>query len=411
MSLCADRNQGKRHPLILTLIVSSTVLGIAGTDLVLPAVPSLPALLGGSLAQAQLVLAFFTAGAACGLVFFGELGSRLDQRLLLVASLLAYGAISALCCLSTSLPALIGLRFLQGAAGAAAAVFAPGIVRALYGDTGAVSALGLLGSVEALTPALAPIAGLWLLEAFGWRTSFALLAALAMTLALIVWCARARLPTATNRRELGRDWQAGSKQGAGGNRAPGGYARLLREGPFMSQALSQAFTLAGLLVFVFGAPTVITLALHGKLTNFVVMQICGITLFIIAANVTGALSRRCGAPAMIMGGTLLSALGGVLMLIYAIAGGSNVLWVTVIFLPLNMGLGLRGPPGFHAALMATGGDDSRGSAIILVSILLITAVGTAAVAPFIARGLVSIAAPAAIFSIAAVLALASTRSV
>lgn len=390
---------GKRHPLILTLIVSSTVLSIAGTDLVLPAVPSLPAVLGGSAAQAQFVLAAFTAGAAGGLLVFGELGARLDQRCLLAASLLAYGAISALCCWSASLQELIWLRFLQGAAGAAAAVYAPGILRALYGDARAVSALGLLGSVESLTPALAPIAGLWLLEAFGWRTSFALLALLALTLALIVWCSRSLLPAVTSRRE------------PGGQSEVGGYGRLLLRWSFMSQALSQAFTLAALLVFVFGAPTVITMTLHGKLQNFVIMQMCGITLFVMAANMTGALSRRFGGKTVILGGTLLSALGGVLMFIYALAGGSDVVAVTWIFLPLNMGLGLRGPPGFHAALVAAAGDDARGSAIILVSILLATAAGTAGVAPFISLGLVSIAAPAAIFSIAAVLAFASTRAV
>jgi MFS family permease len=99
-----------RHPLILALIVSCTVLSIAGTDLVLPAVPSLPVLLGGSPEEAQYVLAAFTAGAAGGLLLFGELGARLDQRLLLVASLLAFGTISALCCLSSSLHELIWLR-------------------------------------------------------------------------------------------------------------------------------------------------------------------------------------------------------------------------------------------------------------------------------------------------------------
>jgi MFS transporter, DHA1 family, multidrug resistance protein len=378
-----------RHPLILLLIVSSTVLGIAGTDLVLPAVPSLPALLGGSPEQSQFVLAAFTAGAAAGLLLFGELGARLDQRLLLVGSLLVYGTISGFCCLSSSIYQLIWLRFVQGAAGVAAAVFAPGILRALYGDARAVSALGLLSSVESLTPALAPIAGLWLLEVCGWKSSFALLAALAAALALLVWLARARLPAVTSRRELG------------------GYGRLLRQWPFLRQALSQAFTLAALLVFVFGAPTVITTALHGKLQNFIVMQISGITLFIVAANLTGRLSSRFGGKGLIMAGTLLSAAGGVIMFIYAIAGGQNIVLMTMIFLPLNMGLGLRGPPGFHAALVASGGDDARGAAVILVAILLSTAAGTAAAAPFIVHGLVSIAAPAAIFSVAALLTLAA----
>jgi MFS family permease len=374
----------------LLLVVSSTVLGIAGTDLVLPAVPSLPRLLGGTPEQAQFVLAAFTAGAAGGLLLFGELGARLDQRRLLVGSLLAYGALSGLCCFAASLSALIWLRFAQGAAGAAAAVYAPGILRALYGDGRAVGALGLLGSVEALTPALAPIAGLSLLQAFGWKISFALLAAMAVGLALLFWLARARLPQVTGRRELG------------------GYRRLLGSGPFLRQALSQAFTLAALLVFVFGAPTVITTALHGTLQNFVMMQICGISLFILAANLTGALSRRFGAQTLILSGTLLSAFGGVTMCVYALAGGGNIGWVTLIFLPFNMGLGLRGPPGFHAALLASQGDDARGAAVIFVAILLTTAAGTAAAAPFIVHGLTSIAVPAALLSVVAVLLLASS---
>src|SRR4051794_32434649 len=85
------------------LIVSGTVLGLAGTNLVLPAVPSLPGVLGGTLAQAQLVLASFVAGSACGLLLFGALGAHFDQRSLLIASLVAYGLLSALAGMSGSL--------------------------------------------------------------------------------------------------------------------------------------------------------------------------------------------------------------------------------------------------------------------------------------------------------------------
>jgi hypothetical protein len=141
------------------------------------------------------------------------------------------------------------------------------------------------------------------------------------------------------------------------------------------------------------------------------MQVCGIALFILAANLTGALSRHFGARRMILGGTLLSAAGGLTMLVYALAGGRNVVLVTLIFLPFNMGLGLRGPPGFHAALLAAGGDDARGAAVLFVAILLTTAAATAAAAPFIEHGLVSIAVPAATLSVAALLIHRSTRPV
>ncbi len=56
-----------------SIVVAGTILGIAGTDLVLPAVPTLPEYITGTLNQAQLVLAAF-AGAAIWLLVFGELG-------------------------------------------------------------------------------------------------------------------------------------------------------------------------------------------------------------------------------------------------------------------------------------------------------------------------------------------------
>ena len=58
------------------VVVLATLLGFAATDLVLPAVPLLPQALDGTPAQAQHVLASFTAGLACGLLLFGELGAR-----------------------------------------------------------------------------------------------------------------------------------------------------------------------------------------------------------------------------------------------------------------------------------------------------------------------------------------------
>lgn len=380
------------HPFAFALLVSGTVLGIAGTDLVLPAVPGLPRLLGGTPEAAQLVLAAFTGGAAVGLVLFGELGARFDQRRLLVGSLLAYAGISALCIFSPSLDVLIGARFLQGAAGSAAAVFAPGMLRALYGDAGAVRALGLLGSIEALTPALAPVAGVWLFEHFGWRAAFDTIAVLALVCAVLLQAGRASLPAP--RPQRGR----------------GGYGRLLASPPFLCLALSQAFTLGALLVFVFGAPAVITTSLGGSLGDFIVMQMSGIALFVLAANLTGRIVPRVGAGRVILAGTLVSALGGTAMLAYALAGGGDIAVVIAIFLLLNLGLGLRGPPGFHAAIVAAEGDDARGAALVVVAILLATALGTAAVAPFIAGGLVPIAAGAAVLSVSAVLLLARPRA-
>lgn len=376
----------ERHIGTFLLIVLSTVLGLAGTDLVLPAVPELPKLLGGDLTRAQMVLASFTAGSAAGLLMFGALGARYDQRRLLALSLLAYGLISAACRFSGSLDMLVALRFAQGAAGSAAAVFAPGLLRRLYGDSGAVGALGLLGSIESLAPALAPLFGLWLLRLFDWRASFDLLAILALALAAIVTARYRHLPATTAQRVVG------------------GYGRLIADPCFMRYAISHACTLGGLLIFVFGAPTVFTVTLSGTVSDFIFMQMTGIAFYIVVANASGALGRRFGDETLITLGTTMAAAGGVAMLTYALSGGHNIPIVTALFPMLNVGLALRGPAGFHRAIVAAKGDDARGAAIVIVAILLITSLGTAAVAPFIGHGLPALAAGTALVEVSGLLA-------
>ncbi|MGI6852864.1 MFS transporter [Mesorhizobium sp. 1B3] len=378
------KETGGSHVPAFVMIVCGTVLGIAGTDLVLPAVPALPDVLGGTLERAQLVLAAFVAGSAFGLLLFGSLGARFDQRTLLIGSLAAYGLISGLAGISPSLEALIGLRFLQGAAGSAAAVFAPGIIRALFGDQRAVSALGFLGSVEALTPALAPVAGLWLMQLFGWNSSFQVIAILALLLAGTIGIWHRHIPPVVTRR-TGR-----------------GYSHLLTDPVFLRYAVSHAFTLGALLVFVFGAPTLFVAALDATLTDFIIMQMIGIATFIVTANLTGRLAGRFGAERMIWIGTLLSAAGALAMLAHALLGVGDVLVVTALFIPFNAGLGLRGPPGFHLAVIAARGDDARGAALVVVAILVTTAIGTAAVAPFITAGLAPLACGAAILALGSV---------
>jgi DHA1 family bicyclomycin/chloramphenicol resistance-like MFS transporter len=360
------------------LLVCCTVLGLAGTDLVLPAVPGLPAVLGGSAAQAQLVLATFAAGTGVGLLLFGEVGSLVDHRPMLAAALLGYALLSAAAALATSLPLLIALRFLQGVAASCAAVVTPGMVRALFDERGALRAIGVLGSVESLAPAIAPIIGVWLLSAYGWRGSFWVTALLALLLGVTVLVARHAMPA---RR---------------GKPSRVGYWLLLRNAGFQRQALSQGLALASLLVFVFAMPTVFVAALDGTLRDFITMQLIGISSFIVAANLSSQLVARFGAEATILGGSLLALAGATAMLAYALAGGGSAVLIWVLFVPFNMGFGFRGPPAFLAALQAADGDDGRASALVILYVMLFTAGGTALVAPVIERGL----APAAFAALA-----------
>ncbi len=378
--------------LIFSLLICGTVLGLAGTDLVLPAIPSLPDYLAGNIEQAQLVLASFVGGTAIGLVIFGELGARADQARLLLAALFAYGALSFAASLVDNLNQLIVLRFFQGLACSAPAVFAPGIIRTIFDERGALRAIGLMGSIESLTPAFAPVLGAWLLSMGDWRTSFYVTAALTLILAVAWFALSQRLAPITN------------------SRSQQGYWPLLHNREFARQTLSHACTLGGLLVFVFGAPTVIIRSMDGALSDFVIMQLIGISLFIASANSTHFFVDRFGRERVILFGSCLTALGCLSILLYSVLGSNepHVLWV--LFAPVNLGLGLRGPPGFHRALVAAGDNDARGAALLILAILGVAAIGTSVAALNIRGGLTPLALTASAVTAASVLFLITLRA-
>lgn len=377
---------------MFALIACGTVLGIAGTDLVLPAVPSLPRSLGGTIGVAQLVLAAYALGTLVGLIAFGELGARFDPRKLLVWSLGLFTLTSFLAMLVPSIEWLIVLRLAQGAFGSGPAVFAPGFISSSSSHDRAASALGRLGSIESLAPALAPIVGAYLLALGGWQISFAVLGGLGLAVTVATWLYAASFP--------GRDQGPAPHQN---------YMTIIRDRAFLRYALSQAFSLGSILVFVFGAPAVLTGPLGKGIQYFVILQVFGIAMFIIGANLSSSLAKRFGTGRVIVTGTCVLTLAFLLIVVYAAAGGENITMLVALWIIVNLGFGTRGPVGFHQAIIASQGDHSRGAALVIASILGTAATGTAMTAPFIGMGLWPLALASAVIAFLGLLSLVVLR--
>ena len=375
----------------MVLITAGTLCGLAATDLILPAIPMLPSVVEGTPELAQWVLAGFAAGIGIGLLLFGELGARFRIADVLIVSLVVFSGLSFLATLVESLVQMSVIRFFQGIAAAAPAVYAPVMVRGLYSGPRVVAMMGRIGSIESMAPAIAPIIGAALLSAFGWKSSFYVVAGVSVLLAL-GWLTAPGLRTQFVRLD----------------KVEGGYLKLLSSPRFLRYALSQACTLGGLLVIVFAAPTVITTSMGGSLSDFIVMQVGGITLFVITANMTGVFARWWGTEGAIFVGSAMSAVGCCGVLVLAIVDGRSIPVLWLCFLLVNAGLGIRGPAGFYQALVASGDDDSRGSALVVFLVMLIAAGGTAAIAPFIEMGLLPVAIGAALISAMSVVTLLAT---
>ncbi|MGI9199428.1 MAG: MFS transporter [Woeseiaceae bacterium] len=379
---------GRSALLPIVLITIGAVLGLAATDLVLPAIPILPDVVTGSAASAQWVLAGFALGTGVGLLIFGALGTKFRLIDILIVSLLAFAVLSFVAAHVETLVAMSSVRFLQGVSASASAVYAPVMIKQLYEGPAAIAMIGRLGSIESIAPAIAPIIGLFLLNSYGWQSSFYVVAAVAAILA-IAWYA------------------APGMHGRFGRLTPvaGGYLELLKNPQFLRYALSQAGTLGALLVIVFSAPKVITSSMGGELSDFIIMQVSGIVFFIIAANMAGIFSRVWGAEKTIFIGSLVSALGCIAIWFMSFINAQTIPLLWLFFVFVNLGLGIRGPVGFYQALLASGHDDSRGSAMIILLVMLTAAAGTGIVAPYIEQGLLPVALGAMILAAASVVLL------
>jgi len=374
--------------LLFLLISFGTILGIAGTDLVLPAVPTMPRELGGTPALAQMVLAAYAAGTLVGLLTLGELGARYSPRILLIWSLGLFAITSILAAFSPELEWLVAMRFAQGAFGSGPAVFAPGFIHGLYSGERAAGMFGRLGSIESLTPALAPVAGAFLLGMGGWKMPFLVLGGCA------VFCAVAS-----------RIYSHSLPDRPDGPQTHRSYLSILRDADFLRHSLSQAFSLAGILIFVFGAPAVMTEVFDGSIQDFILLQICGIANFILASNLSSMLARKFGVERMILIGTAGLLLGFLLILAYVGNGGSSLVVLVPLWVLANGAFGVRGPIGFHQAILASKGDHSRGAALVVAAILGVTAAGTAGAAPFLSLGWWPLALTSCLTALLAILCL------
>jgi DHA1 family bicyclomycin/chloramphenicol resistance-like MFS transporter len=172
---------------ITALLAALTAIGPLSTDMYVPSLPDIVHVLDADAAEGQLTISAYLIGFAVGQIVYGPLSDRHGRKPVLLGAILLYCVASAVCALSTTIEMLIAARAVQAFGGCGAAVLARAIVRDLYSGARAGRELSLIGSVMALAPVLAPIAGGILQTAFGWRSIFVTLVLAGIAGVAIVW--------------------------------------------------------------------------------------------------------------------------------------------------------------------------------------------------------------------------------
>ncbi|MEU5896827.1 MULTISPECIES: multidrug effflux MFS transporter [unclassified Streptomyces] len=189
-----------RRPLIFLVLAALTALPSLSSDVYLPALPEVAHTFTTTAVVVQLTLTSCLIGMALGQLAVGPLSDRLGRRRPLLAGMILYTAASIACALAPTAGALVGLRFVQGVAGAAGIVIARAIIRDLYEGVKIAQVFSTLMLISGVAPVIAPLFGAQLLHVTDWRGIFAALAVLGLVVvAAIVFGLPETLPTASRR--------------------------------------------------------------------------------------------------------------------------------------------------------------------------------------------------------------------
>src|SRR5258708_99891 len=160
----------KRWTLVATIIASSMTF-IDGT-VVNVALPALQASLNATITDVQWVVEAYALFLGALILVGGSLGDQLGRKRVFLFGVIAFTAASVICGLApTSLILIIG-RALQGIR---AAFLVPGslaIISATFDGGERGRAIGTWSGFSAITTAIGPVIGGWLVEHASWRAVF-----------------------------------------------------------------------------------------------------------------------------------------------------------------------------------------------------------------------------------------------
>jgi DHA1 family bicyclomycin/chloramphenicol resistance-like MFS transporter len=156
-------------PLLLGFLQAA---GPMSTDMYLPAFPAIERGFGTGPGSAQVTLAAWLAGLACGQIMMGPVSDRFGRRAPLLAGTAAFTLASAACALAPGLWALTCFRFVAALGASASTVVPRAIVRDFADGHAAAALMARLMLVMGAAPILAPTLGGALLAVTDWRAIF-----------------------------------------------------------------------------------------------------------------------------------------------------------------------------------------------------------------------------------------------
>jgi DHA1 family bicyclomycin/chloramphenicol resistance-like MFS transporter len=361
------------------LIAALAMLGPFSIDAYLPAFHAIGSEFGVPQIAVQQTLSIYLFAYAFMMLWHGALADALGRRPVVLASLAIYALATLGCAIAGNIETLWLFRALQGICAGAGIVVGRAIIRDRFHGAEAQRLMSQITLVFGVAPAIAPVLGGVLLNAFGWRAVFWLL--LALVIALLTWASK-RLPETL---------PVNARQSLLPRHLWRNYVNVLRRPEFLLLGAIPALNFAAFFLYIASAPSFLMDLLGVSSYGFAWLFIPMITGVMIGAFISGRTAGMMTPRRTIGLGYILMFVGVATDLAVAALVPPAVPWHVLPIMIYAMGSSVTMPSA--TLLLVDLFPTMRGLASSLQGFLhfVLAAVNAGSIAPLLAGSLLSLA--------------------
>jgi EmrB/QacA subfamily drug resistance transporter len=157
---------------VLPVTILGSSMGFIDGSVVNVALPAMQATLHSTLATMQWVINAYMLMLASLILLGGSLGDRFGRKRIFIVGLIVFAAASVGCGAAPSAAWLIAARAVQGAGAALLVPASLAIIGTAYSEEARGRAIGTWSAAAAITTAVGPPLGGWLVDVIGWQSIF-----------------------------------------------------------------------------------------------------------------------------------------------------------------------------------------------------------------------------------------------
>lgn len=314
---------GRNFTFLIVYLAGLSAFGSFMNDMYVPALPEMATFFHCSTSTSQLGLTFGMVGLAIGQFILGPVSDRVGRKPVLIISLAVFIAGAVISVFSPDIYFFLGCRFFQGLGASGGYFLARTIPADLFFGRQLAKVMALIGAINGLAPASAPVIGGFVAHTSGWKGIFWILAAFCAL--LLFYAFRFRESLSRQNRVKGSLWASFA-----------GYAVLLKNKRFMIHVMLKGSALGVLFAYISSAPFI--MQTHFGYDELQFGLFMGLNALFVAAGATLALKFRALRRASLVGGII--SLVSVGLQIPVLWTGKSFWAYEILLLPMLAGLGM-----------------------------------------------------------------------